>query len=190
MNKIIKIILILTIIIIIAGLVYFFVWSKQELVNNELNGAIDTSDWKIYRNDELGFEFQYPNNWDAPIISYNESATPGKKDLFICVFQSDKKASFQGGEAYGYKLTSDLNDNIELLRKHLTGDLYQRQVIDLTNGRAFYAKEKNTLYNETPHAYIISKHYIFSMVMLYDAGDSMTLEELFKKIISTFKFPE
>jgi hypothetical protein len=34
--------------------------------------AIDTSDWKIYRNEKYGFEVRYPNNWQISPYSDDE----------------------------------------------------------------------------------------------------------------------
>lgn len=36
-------------------------------VKVESTNEVDTSDWQIYRNEELGFEFKYPDSW----FSYN-----------------------------------------------------------------------------------------------------------------------
>ncbi|HOY56266.1 MAG TPA: hypothetical protein PLH37_02465 [bacterium] len=62
-KKIVIILSILAIAISLACLAYLFLWPKQELVNNELDGAIDTSDWKTYRNKTVGFEIKYPKNF-------------------------------------------------------------------------------------------------------------------------------
>ena len=44
--------LVIVLVIVVAG---FVVYRSQSYV--------DSSDWKIYKNDKYGFEFKYPNNW-------------------------------------------------------------------------------------------------------------------------------
>ena len=87
MNKQTKAILILVVILIAGGLGYVFLSNRfasneQNTTNQPLTqpeqqknqesdsqevevitSNIDTSDWKIYRNEELGFEFRYPRQW-------------------------------------------------------------------------------------------------------------------------------
>ncbi len=59
------------------GLVYYFFFynkggynqnSQYPITNSQQNA--ETSDWKTYKNDEYGFQFQYPDNWtvDVPTI--------------------------------------------------------------------------------------------------------------------------
>jgi len=39
-------------------------------------GEIDTSDWKTYRNEELGVEFKYPKDWIVKLYSYKDRDYP------------------------------------------------------------------------------------------------------------------
>ncbi len=54
---------------IVGGISY---WQYQEMQKEEFGGEInipekavedETADWKTYRNEEYGFEFQYPEDW-------------------------------------------------------------------------------------------------------------------------------
>lgn len=65
---------------------------QQERVTQALGepAKIDTSNWKTYRNDQYGFEVQYPSNW-----AYNY----GIGFMFVCFM--DEKYNFEGGECRG-----------------------------------------------------------------------------------------
>lgn len=73
----IKYILIVVILAAIAGggiLGYYYLWIKDletrlavvELKMPEKIVEDETADWKVYRNDELKYEFRYPPNWLKP----------------------------------------------------------------------------------------------------------------------------
>ncbi len=82
MSKQIKYILIAIAVLVIVGLGYIFLsenvvnngnvnnqptnTNEQPLDNQEpevITSDIDTSNWQSYRNEELGFEFKYPEDW-------------------------------------------------------------------------------------------------------------------------------
>jgi len=55
---------------------------------------IDTLNWQTYRNEELGFQFTYPEEWGEATLSFYSFNSPGK--LFLIVF-SDTKVWRVGG---------------------------------------------------------------------------------------------
>jgi hypothetical protein len=70
----------LIIVLIISGLYFYFQSQKQSPGNQETNQSGQekpspipdpASDWKTYRNESIGFEFKYPNNWE--VYSQNTS---------------------------------------------------------------------------------------------------------------------
>lgn len=68
MNKYIKIsCLALMILVVIGAYLFMQSFSISNDATEEDNGEgieeIDTSDWQMYRNEELGFEFMYPAEW-------------------------------------------------------------------------------------------------------------------------------
>lgn len=73
MNK--KLIISILVLAVIVLAVSFWFWAQKQkntqkpveevIVNQEQkNTDIDTSDWKTYRNEELGIEFKYPDDWN------------------------------------------------------------------------------------------------------------------------------
>ncbi|OGY85618.1 MAG: hypothetical protein A2233_03290 [Candidatus Kerfeldbacteria bacterium RIFOXYA2_FULL_38_24] len=59
--------------------------TTESAVNDKVATEIDTSDWQTYRNEEYGFEFKYPKEWevtvndaDTVLIRYRESGLHGK----------------------------------------------------------------------------------------------------------------
>lgn len=44
--------------------------TTQEVVATSTEAAVDASDWKTYRNEELGFEVKIPSTWKEPAVSY------------------------------------------------------------------------------------------------------------------------
>lgn len=59
------IIIIIVFIISVIGIVFLAwqVWPQQE-VTESTQDRIDVSEWKTYRNEEMGFEMRYPNQWE------------------------------------------------------------------------------------------------------------------------------
>ncbi|MFQ5492748.1 MAG: PsbP-related protein [Candidatus Dojkabacteria bacterium] len=53
--------------------------------------AVDTSDWNTYINDEFGFSFSYPDNWEIDTNGTKDCTKAGvRRDCFgVAVFQTD-----------------------------------------------------------------------------------------------------
>lgn len=71
MNKSYKILLILFIAIVIAG-IGLYIYSKYFL--SQANLAEETTEWQLYTNDQYGFSFKYPKSWtlnitEKPLLS-------------------------------------------------------------------------------------------------------------------------
>src|SRR3989344_5570965 len=50
------------------GLIYYFFFYKKGGYsyvpqNYQTQDSVETADWKTYRNDEYGYELQYPSDW-------------------------------------------------------------------------------------------------------------------------------
>lgn len=98
-----KTITIATIIVILALGASFLVWkneknaSQQQVQNQEQQkneqkesgqDVIDMSDWKIYRNEEYGIEFKYPEN-----LLYVKEIIDSANTLYIDIIQNGRKGT-------------------------------------------------------------------------------------------------
>jgi hypothetical protein len=67
-----------------------FCETLEELIRSE---PIDTSNWKIYRNEKYGFEIKYPESWQ--IDEYNpgrQENTPEERTIVITFFSPQRKS--------------------------------------------------------------------------------------------------
>jgi len=72
--------------------------TKQVLLKEEIkhlpNGDIDISNWKTYRNEEMGVEMKYPNNW-----TFVEEAGYPRTHFYYDGIARDEFSPFDFGEA-------------------------------------------------------------------------------------------
>ena len=78
-------ILISVVLILLVGFIYFNKLKNNNTNTNEepnnqkaeiITSDVDTSDWEIYRNEELGFEVKYPEDWHYREDGYQFSPFP------------------------------------------------------------------------------------------------------------------
>ncbi|NMC51573.1 hypothetical protein GYA54_02490 [Candidatus Kuenenbacteria bacterium] len=91
----------LLVVAIVAGLdsKLDFIWDNNQPTTST-PVAIDTSDWKIYRNEEYGFEFKYPedltkkeNNPNDKALLYIEFNKYNKKYFLFGVYKTEEQLS-------------------------------------------------------------------------------------------------
>jgi hypothetical protein len=80
--------------------------SKEQDLTKASEEKIDTSNWKTYRNEELGFEFRYPGEWEVAEV---------EGDVFVVLKGGDEKFFKENGkEILKIIYLKDINDEIHL----------------------------------------------------------------------------
>jgi len=158
---------------------------------NDLEIAVENkvASWKTYKNEEYGFEFEYPKNWEITSEKIGQYCNSPEFRLYISP-SSDKKTFLgiiytptQGGER--------LNPENVCLNEQEKEQLHSKEVVFLNNIKMY--KEKETI---TPKEVKINNlNWSFSdtteigLVNLvgYYIGET-DYSETMDKIVSTFKF--
>ena len=148
------------------------------------DSAINTSGWKIYRDEINGFEFQYPKNWIVEIIGNKtlknslligpsgvDDRTFIMQALGLDISDSSKYSSLknfaeqQAGKEDGYiekiTLENTLINNVSAIKIHSADKSNYTRIVFFYEGKAF---------------------------LLYDSGNLENESDKFKNILSTFKF--
>ena len=140
-------------------------------INNDDISEIDISDWQTYRNEEFGFEFEYPKN-----LSIEEKIEPTSfKSLSIFLNGSDLNGyllfnSPGVGTGFDSVISSEgiLIDNINSKLEAIESSLNNERALKVS-----FAKDKND----------------FFWLFRFDENN-LDKQHLIKEIFSTFKFIE
>jgi len=83
--------LILAIALLIGGAV--LVWQKNQVVLKEATKEVvvdDASEWKMYRNDQIGIEFKYPKNTEVIYSDQKENTENGEAAATIRIKENNE----------------------------------------------------------------------------------------------------
>ncbi len=157
--------------------------NQNQVIEGELKleEKIDTSDWKTYRNEELGFEVKYPKGWkvgkfksptkfDAPTpIDCNK--TPEKCPYELILFSAENQDDYSHIRAFSVRSIKDGNFNCD-----------EKGALSFDRGSEF-ASGCHLTYTLK----IGKRCIVVSASDKLARCDEKNIDMLFKKIISTIK---
>lgn len=187
------------VLVLLVGVGAFAYYSgiKQPAPDNSQNVATDeTKYWKTYRNEEYGFEFEYPTNWHAH-----------DKDTFVILLKTENFPEIPSeGFAYGPQIivgTSGLTDSlnrrllkeeyIEALSKDndYTGKPTKAEWTKVNNLDLFKIEHTNkNMFQTLSHFYFTSDRVFNLYLYPFNKSNPDLLNNYhdYQKILSTFKF--
>lgn len=175
--------------VLLAVVAYLVLWLKPEaklpgtgagVQNGTSTAATDISGWKTYKDEKLGFEFEYPGGWGA---------STDKLELGSMVYIGDLKNL--GPEGMGNVVAFDINQNSqfitldEWIKKEVGFEGADKEII-VDGVRTIRRSGKDEIENEPSVMVVFAKRdEVFSFSSTGN-DDILVLD----KILSTFKFIE
>jgi len=153
---------------------------------------VDTSDWKVYRNEKFGFEVKYPQEWFHQV-------TGGSKLTPAGIMFSDESLEFYSPAPGIYPekfINVVLYRTPETIDEYVSNDLVARRAdiefqkeIQISGQRGILTKSilSNTIIYLAAHTKKGEFIYIFES-RIPNKDVYFEVEEVFKKILSSFKF--
>lgn len=172
--------------------------------NNKNQQKNETANWKVYKNEEYGFEFKYPDDYSFEVKKYKLNdwryvlTSPEGNSLFINLednfLKSDDFEKFIFDESKKYCDADGKDGSIYCLNENKKIKFINKNGI---TGYEFYLNE--TTENNTGEKYIRIRGPIFALDFFslnnlniggafFNENDTFLEKEVIKKIISTFKF--
>ncbi|MCL5666877.1 MAG: hypothetical protein M1383_03845 [Patescibacteria group bacterium] len=164
---------------------------------------LDTNNWKIYRNEEYGFEFKYPGDWKirpegnvitltTPQYDFNMTSEPGQGKILVMVLDNLKSLSIQDWLTQSPDFLSQseaIKINTEAEKNSWPGVGYDQQSVVMGGKTAL----KQNLDGEGGSNLnlivpIGNKIMVVSLVSDYQLSHVQSLVDTFNLIISTFEF--
>ena len=202
-KKIIAIAIILILIVITLGVVLGLVkneWGKQPIVENNKQpitatttspalNDIDTSDWKTYRNEELGFETKYPESWNVIKLSDSRAGFAMRSPIYKPLISGEVVLS---GEIYLSKIPNlenlkivDLIDTFNDESRFWPNKFkYEELVISDHDALIFPFLEDGY---KRKQVFIKLENAVFTASYIYDMKDLNT-EIIFDNILNNLRF--
>jgi|GEM_PF-2183257 len=98
----------------------------------------DVSDWKTYRNEEYGFEFEYSKEWPKPILTeksgkiMNGDVLDGKIFSWFLKIGELQKGVCEGSDCYAYEMFGLESQKYDDILSYLKEEKKNERVFDLT----------------------------------------------------------
>lgn len=188
--------------ILLGGVI--FVWQKkmtqiQNLPvpeqNKEDMQSIDTSDWKTYKNDQLGIQFSYPKEWKLESkVETNQSVISITSPDILGQNETHKKCCGADISFYSYSSIADVPGNqyhvqAKTLDDYISGDeLIQK----LGNRKVGNTEMIETIQGGNGAYYTLMKDLNGTIYIVYFsyAGSKKELRDVDEVILSTLKLRE
>jgi len=180
MKKKVSLIVLVLIILVVASFFVWQLWSKNTATHH----------WKTYKNQTLGFTFQYPSDWKINLNpEFNKTVTLEKIDL------TQEKVLWSMGikDEYIYpNYTIRFQREIEKYFKEAVADKsYNIQKIKIGNLKAYQFQEASAPSSGSAIITLTKKnsHYISATYTAYAHEEThFKFEHTYNQILSTFKF--
>lgn len=167
----------------------------QDLIDGEYTfEPIDTTNWKTYRNEKMGFEMKVPKNWYVRDLSQSNDEREshyydGSERFAVCFGEQGKKYNFENGEKDGMCLYYDKNKD-EYLHDSSFRDV-------LINRKTIYDSKIYSLTIDNKIPVIVQKgfgieSYIFRgnelWILSYSLAGYTPIEKNYPIILKSIKF--
>ena len=168
-------ILIIVGVLVLGGVSYgaYYWWQKQN----------ETASWQTYRNEEYGFEVEYPEEWEVLIAKTEDS-------IFTTFYFKDFKSGSPQNEYLMISISIGPNSKGLIIDEWLTIETNKKPVYQKT-GEAIVGGQKALILNTSPAVSGSGSTYIFGNEkrnFIYAVSYFSATEKIFNQILSTFKF--
>ena len=151
-----------------------------------ISNEADTSNWKTYRNEEYGYEFQYPSVWgkddgypDPSEVSFSHGALFGDvRDTYAQFYVHAREMSKEFIDFWNTSLT----DKAGILR-------------NIKGIQALEQKKNSGGFDEVSYAFVHGKFFFGITIRIWDkdrliGASTIDDRKLSEQILSSFKFTE